>query len=217
MLSPAQLEYIYRRPKFLVTCIYGLLFIVLGNLSGNAIGFGSYAMKAAGYQGNDAAVRGLAIVVLTAACLLHALWRKGGILVNNAFAFFKVAILLLIIGTGLAALGGASYASGPIQTGNFDAHTSFVHPRRDMGSYVKSLLYALYPYGGYLQPFYVSNNGPLSSNFSTLIHLLQVLSEVSRPRKVFAKATIGAMVSVLVLYMLVNIAFVRPPMMLYFC
>ena len=132
------------------------MFIVLGNLSGNAVGFGSFVMKAAGQEGHDSAVRGLAVAALTAACLIHALWRKGGILLNNAFAFMKVAILLLIIVAGLASLGGAPLGSGRIQTGNFDIHTSFYQPRTDLASYTTTLVYACYPYTGFVQPFYVS-------------------------------------------------------------
>ena len=140
----------------MTTCIYGVLFITIGNLSGNAIGFGSYVMEAANLPNSNTAVRGLAIAALTSTCLLHALWRKGGIWLNNAFAFMKVIILLLIIVAGLAALGGASLGSGSIHTGNFDIHTSFSQPRRDVASYTNSLAYALYPYTGYRQPFYVS-------------------------------------------------------------
>lgn len=138
--------------------MYAVLFIVLGNLSGNALGFGSYVMKAAGYEAHDSAIRGLAVAALTAACVLHGVWRRGGILLNNAFAFMKVAILLLIIVVGLAGLGGASLGSGRVHTGNFDHHTSFYQPRTDVASYTTSLLYAFYPYTGFLQPFYVSHD-----------------------------------------------------------
>jgi hypothetical protein len=68
----------------------------------------------------------------------------------------KVAILLLIIITGLAKLGGASLGAKPVNTGNFNIHTSFSQPRKDVASYAQSLLYAIYPYTGYTQPFYVS-------------------------------------------------------------
>ena len=114
-------------------------------------------MEAAGYQASDSAARGLAVAALTVACLLHATWRKGGIVLNNAFAFMKVAILLLIVIAGLAALGGASLGSGPVHTENFDVRTSFSHPRGDFASYTESLVYACYPYTGFLQPFYVSH------------------------------------------------------------
>ncbi|MCJ1296537.1 hypothetical protein MMC34_008103 [Xylographa carneopallida] len=181
------LEYIYGNPKSLTTCIYGVLFIILGNLSGNAIGFGTYIMEAAALPNHDAAVRGLAIAALTTACLLHAVSRKGGIYLNNAFAFMKVTILLLIIVAGLAKLGGASLGSNSaVPTNNFDVHTSFSQPRKDVPSYATSLVYALYPYTGFMQPFYV-------------------LSEVKRPQGVFAKATITTMMSVVILYILFSV------------
>jgi amino acid transporter len=172
-----------------MTCLYGTLFIVLGNLSGNAIAFGIYIMEAAGYDVDNCpgAIRGLAIGALTVACLLHAVSRRGGIWLNNLFAFLKVLILLLIIVAGLAILGGASFGSGKIDTDNFDIHTSFASPRTDLASYATSMLYAYYPYTGFLQPFYV-------------------LSEVRNPRGSFAKSTIFTMIAVLILYLLVNVA-----------
>ena len=100
--------------------MYGVIFITLGNLSGNAYAFGLYALEAAGVAGNDAAVRGLAVMGLTFACVLHALWRKGGIVLNNLLAFVKVSILLVIIVIGFAASAGASFGNVRIyQSGLF--------------------------------------------------------------------------------------------------
>jgi amino acid transporter len=42
--------------------------------------------------------------------------------------------------------------------------------------------------------------------------MVEVLGEVSRPKKIFAKATISAMVLVIFLYLMVNVAFVWSPM-----
>ena len=91
--------------------MYGVIYITLGNLSGNAIAFGLYVMDAAGIAGSDAAVRGLAVTSLTFACILHALWRKGGIVLNNFLAFVKVSTLLGIIAIGFAASAGASFGN----------------------------------------------------------------------------------------------------------
>ena len=156
MAKLVQLEYIYRRPRYLTTCMYGVMFIILGNLSGNAIVLGTYVLQAAGQPDNPSAVRGLAVAALTVACLLHALWRKGGILLNNGLAFMKVAILLLIIVLGFAALGGASFGHGSIKTSNFETNTSFSHPRSDAASYADSFLYVVYSFSGFEQPFNVS-------------------------------------------------------------
>lgn len=68
-------------------------------------------MDAAGIAGEDSAVRGLAVMSLTFACILHALWRKGGILFNNLLAFIKVSMLLAIIIIGFAVSAGASFGN----------------------------------------------------------------------------------------------------------
>ena len=101
-----QLEYIFSssetgRPKFLITCMYGIPFIILGNLSGNGIAFGSYVLKAAGNEEpRKDHVIGLAIGSLTLAILVHVCSRRGGIVMNNIFAVVKVSILVAMIVLG---------------------------------------------------------------------------------------------------------------------
>jgi hypothetical protein len=133
------------------------MFIVLGNLSGNAIAFGQNVLLAADIDIDDSAkVIPLAIAALTVACLLHVSTRRGGILVNNCFAIFKIAILLAIIIIGFATAGGANFGGGSSQTVNFDVHTSFNHPSSSVASYTDSFYDILYAFSGFQQPFYVS-------------------------------------------------------------
>ena len=205
-------------------CVFGILFIFLGNLAGNSVSFGINVLIAAGkdpiydkehnyYKGQ---VIGFAIAVPTICVALHMFSRKGGILINNVFAVTKVGILLTII------LLGWIHASGKLQsTGinekpkastsqnvtitsqnvtitsdminsasktNFDTSRSFHVESNDFSTVVQALLYAIYPYTGFEQPFYV-------------------LSEVRKPRRIFPSATIGAMVLTTILYMLVNISY----------
>lgn len=161
------LEHIYKSPKLRTTCMYGVIYIILGNLSGNAVAFGIYVMEAAGVPGHDSAIRGLAIACLTFACLLHASWRRGGIVVNNILAVLKTMILLAIIVIGFAASAGASFGHRSVHgqtidpttdkaSSNFDPHSSFANPRSDIASYANSILFIVYTYSGYEQPFYVS-------------------------------------------------------------
>ena len=160
------LEYIYKTPKVRTTCMYGVIFIILGNLSGNAIAFGIYVMRAADLEGHDSAIRGLAVASMTCACLLHASWRRGGIVMNNLLALMKVLILVAIIIIGFAASAGASFGNGPVHgqtvnpkthetTSNFDTHTSFSSAKGGAANYVESLLLIIYSYSGFEQPFYV--------------------------------------------------------------
>ena len=39
---------------------------------------------------------------------------------------------------------------------NFDPHTSFLHPSHNVANYANSLLFIIYTFSGYEQPFYVS-------------------------------------------------------------
>ena len=133
------------------------MFIVLGNLSGNAIAFGQNVLLAAGGDtGDRTKVIPLAIAALTVACLLHVSTRRGGILVNNCFAIFKIAILLAIIIIGFAIAGGANFGGGSRQTANFDVDTSFNNPSVSVASYTDSFYDILYAFSGFQQPFYVS-------------------------------------------------------------
>ena len=215
------LEYIFKSPKVRTTCMYGVLFITLGNLTGNAVAFGIYVMEAAGVSGHDSAVRGLAVASLTSACLLHGSWRQGGIVVNNLLAFMKVLILLTITIIGFAASAGASFGHGSVHgetfnpstheaTSNFDTHSSFSDAQIGAARYVESILLIVYTYSGFEQPFYVSRRLGYTQTRRDVLMMLaaQVLSEVSRPKKIFAKSTIAAMSLVGILFTLVNIAYV---------
>jgi amino acid transporter len=204
-----------------MTSVFGILFIVLGNLAGNAVAFGIYIMIAAGKDPVNSntnnyekgPVIGLAITVLTVCCLFHVFSRRGGILINNTFAVAKVGILLVIAILGFVHAGRKYLRSSgineppPVPQNNasvivanitsaminnatkidFDKKTSF-KSTGDIGSFVESFLFAIYPYTGFEQPFYV-------------------LSEVANPRKVFPRAAITAMLTTIILYMLVNISY----------
>ncbi|KAE9371024.1 amino acid transporter [Stipitochalara longipes BDJ] len=178
-------------PKFLVTCIYGIPFILLGNLAGNAIAIGYYSMRATGGDPNTTrgAVIGIAISALTASILLHVLSRRGGIIMSNIFAVIKVSFLIAIIIFGFLKASGHSLGGQPSNAvQNFDPENSFKTSRHDFASYSDSLQWVIYSFSGFLQPFYV-------------------LAEVARPRKVFPKYTLIGILITSVLFLLVNIAY----------
>ncbi|KAL3458093.1 amino acid permease-domain-containing protein [Aspergillus heterothallicus] len=184
------LEFLFPRPRFLATCMYGVPFILLANLSGNAIAFGIQIMRAAGYENPPhGAVIGLAIGVLTICTSLNIFSRRGGLVVNNFFAVVKVLTLITIIVLGFVkAGGGLSNSAKPAASHNFDPDNSFSTNRRDLASYVHSMFYVSYSYSGFEQPFYV-------------------LSEVKSPKKTFPRYAPSAVGIAITLYMLVNIAF----------
>ena len=179
----SQLEYVFgsdRYAKLRTTCMYGVIYCTLGNLSGNCVAFGIYVLEAASInESHESTARGLAVVCMSAACLLHATTRQGGIYTIVIMAIFKVCILIAIIVIGFAALGGKTFGYGhahgetildnAAQTGpgNLDLHNSFAHAKTDFASYANSILFVLCTFSGQEQPFYVCVD--LQSRFSSLL------------------------------------------------
>jgi amino acid transporter len=188
MANFVKLEYIYKRPEFLMTCIFGILFITFGNLAGNAIQFGVFMMTAInpGCPETDscfkkAHVIGWAVSILTICALINIFTRKFAIGLNNILAILK--ILLIVVMAFLGIIYGSVHGDNcrQISWQNYGDSGRF-------GDIVLALFYAMYPYTGYEQPFYV-------------------LAEVSRPNQYFAKATTFAMLTALVLFPLVNVSY----------
>ena len=151
------LEYLLQKPKFLATCLYSMAFIVLGNLAGNAVAFGTYVLQAAGYPSPprswDIAV---AVAGSTVACLIHVFSRRGGIYLSNGFAVLKVAVLVAIVVIGLAAAGGAKLGPGSSGRAALGPQNAFRGAHKDVSDYTFSFFYVLYSFSGFEQPFYVS-------------------------------------------------------------
>lgn len=141
--------------------------MVLGNMAGNSLFFGEYIMAAAGAGkpediDSDAMiaynvkVRCIAIAAVTLACILHGLWRKGGIYLNNFFAMIKVLILLLIIVVGICAWAGVFKGKANHAATNMSLPNSFQGSENDSYGYCQAFLAVIFAYGGFDQANYVS-------------------------------------------------------------
>ncbi|OIW34285.1 amino acid transporter [Coniochaeta ligniaria NRRL 30616] len=181
------LEYIYRVPDLFMTCFFSIPFIIFGNMAGNAVQFGVLMMVVIDPSCQDDQCRdrgkvvGWAIFVLTACALINVITREFSIRLNNVFAILKVAYL--VITTFLGIIYGSIHGDGcrQISMENKGGGGSF-------GDIMMALFFAMYPLGGYEQPFYV-------------------LAEVAQPRRNFAKAVTWTMVGLLFLYPLVNVSY----------
>ena len=153
------LKYIYQRPAFFTTCVFGLSFILLGHVAMNGIAFGIAILDASG-QGeianHDDIVRGIALCVSFCACFLHGTWRQGGIYLNNVLAVFKIGVLLLIFILGMAALGGAFPKADETSKRAEVAVLASAEPYMpDAYGYAESFLAILFAFGGLNQANYV--------------------------------------------------------------
>ena len=132
---------------YLSTCIFGLAFILLGNVAPNSIVFGIRVLEAANKPVNNFTVRGIAIAVASFACFIHGFWRKGGIYLSNIFGLIKMVMLLVIIITGFVSYSGV-FQRPAVAAQNFSIHKAFSNPQQDPYGFAESFLATLFAYGG---------------------------------------------------------------------
>ncbi|KAI1432538.1 amino acid transporter [Xylaria sp. CBS 124048] len=184
------LERIYRRPRYLATCVLAAQMILLGFSSGNALAFGQYVLAAAGSTQTDGWItRAIGIAAITFSVCLHAFLPKWGVRLFNVLGVFKVVILLFIVFSGFAALAGHLKVEKP---NNF--HNAFeIEVTKDFGGtggygYCNALLNIIYSYKGWENANYV-------------------IGELKEPRKTLSIAAPLAIGGVTILYVLANVAY----------
>lgn len=184
--SKVYLEAAFRRPRLLATVFFGFQAVLLGFTSSGCIVFASNIAVAANHTATEWEKRGIAIAVIVAVTLLHTFTPKIGVHGMNAISALKVAILVFIVVTGWAVLGGAAHHRVP------DPHASF----RDAfaGSAHSSNLYAT-------ALFKVLNSYVGWSNASN------VLGEVRNPVRTLKIAGPLGLGITGVLYILANVAY----------
>jgi len=172
-------------------CVFGIAFIVWANLAGNALQFGVYMQRAidptCDENNSECFNKGYpvawGIFVLTLCSLLNIASRKYSMVINNSFAVAKICFLTIITFLGIGY--GASHGDG-CSSISWDSPTP--SDAGNVGDISAALFFAMFPYMGYEQPFYV-------------------VAEVSKPQRTFSKATFAAVFSVVVLYPLANIGY----------
>ncbi|KAF2228658.1 amino acid transporter [Viridothelium virens] len=177
------LEFVYRRPKFLVTGFYTGYVILLGWAGSNSVVFGEYILNAAQVEVNRWNQRGVGLACITAAFLIHGLALKWGLRLQNILGLIKLIILLLIIFAGFAALGGHLKIEKPH---NFD--NAFRGTTGSAYGVVTALYNVIWSYIGYSNANYA-------------------MSEIKNPVRTLRIAAPIAIAIVGVLYMLANIAY----------
>ncbi|OBR02146.1 High-affinity methionine permease [Colletotrichum higginsianum IMI 349063] len=189
------LQYVFRKPAYrkntilLSTCIFGISFIILGNMAGNCIHFALRVMEAAGVENpKNGPVRGIALAAAIFACGVHAISRRFGILLNNTLAVMKIMIMLLIIIAAII-VGAGGFPNTPnVISANTSPKNSFKDASQEVNGYAQAFLAVIFTFSGFEQPNYV-------------------LGEISRPRRKFPIAMGTGVGVVTMLYLAVNICY----------
>ncbi|GAB7349917.1 hypothetical protein MBLNU459_g0621t1 [Dothideomycetes sp. NU459] len=177
------LEFVYTKPRFLATGFYTGYVVLLGWAGSNSVVFGEYILHAADVEVSRWNQRGVGLACITAAFLIHGLALKWGLRLQNALGVIKLIILLLIICTGFAALGGHLKIDKPH---NFDH--AFSGTTGSAYGVVTALYNVIWSYIGYSNANYA-------------------MSEMRNPIRTLKIAAPTAIIIVGILYMLANIAY----------
>ncbi|KAK4056089.1 hypothetical protein OIO90_002820 [Microbotryomycetes sp. JL221] len=180
------LEFFYRKPLYLITCVYAAYAALLGWPSGNSVYAGTLLLNAGNLEATRWRERGIGVGVVLFALLIHGVLPKWGLRLQNVLGIFKVGVLLFIIITGFVALGGHVPGGAPNPsnfTNAFDGAGSI-----DASNFVNALYSVIWAFIGYSNIFYA-------------------LSEVRNPIRTAKLAAPLALGIVAILYLLVNIAF----------
>ncbi|KAJ7053658.1 APC amino acid permease [Mycena amicta] len=185
------LEFIYRRPRFLVSCSFVAYTLLIGSAAANSIVFGEYVLHALAIEPTRLTSRLVAVLVLTFCLLTHGTLPTLGLRLQNTLGIFKLLILFGISLLGVLSLFGIL----PTQPGypvpnNFSSWHAFWDGTGSGGANgaVTALYSVIWSFIGYANANYA-------------------LSEVKDPVRTIKRAAPLAMGAVSVVYMFVNVAY----------
>lgn len=177
------LQYVYRKPKYLVASMYAAQALLLGQAAGNANTAGQYFIRAGGGTTTEWNSKGIGVAVILGALFMHGTMLKWGLMFQNAIGTFKVVILFLIVFAGFVALGG--HTRGP-KPNNFE--NAFEGARNDIYGVSSCIYNAIWSYVGYSNLFYA-------------------LGEVRNPALTMKIAGIVSLITLTILYVLCQVAY----------
>ncbi|KAG2354976.1 APC amino acid permease [Suillus spraguei] len=185
------MEYIYRRPRFMITCFYAVYGLLIGCLSATSIVFGEYTLNAFAIQPTTVNVRVVALLCSTFCLMAHGAFLNHGLKLQNILGFFKLFVLLIIAVSGLFSLVGVP---GFAVHDEYDIPNNFRWSSFWEGSiigpnaFVTGMYNVIWSYIGYSNANYA-------------------LSEVRDPVRTIRRAAPLAMILVAIAYLFVNIAY----------
>ncbi|EAU85121.2 high affinity methionine permease [Coprinopsis cinerea okayama7 len=172
------LEYLFRKPKYLITSMFAANGVLLAWAAGNSLVFGEYILRAANADPTRWKLRAVGFACLTFAFLIHGTALKWGLRLQNFLGIFKVLVLIFVIITGFVALGGHMKVPKPNNFSN-----AFEGTTASASSFCLSLYNVIWSYIGFSNVNYALSEvrnpqrtiriaGPLAIGFITILYIL---------------------------------------------
>ncbi|KIJ63769.1 hypothetical protein HYDPIDRAFT_175819 [Hydnomerulius pinastri MD-312] len=185
------MEYIYRRPAFMITCVYALYGVFIGWMSAASVAFGEYTLHALAYEPTAINVRAIAFLCSTFCLVVHGAFLNFGLKLQNTLGAFKLVVLLLVAVSGFFCLVGVpGFAVGEQyeQPNNFTWTTFWEGSNFGANAFVTGMYNVIWSYIGYSNANYA-------------------LSEVRDPIRTIKRAAPLAMIFVAFVYISINVAY----------
>ncbi|KAJ8586141.1 amino acid transporter [Rhizopogon salebrosus TDB-379] len=185
------MEYIYRRPRFMITCFYAVYGFLMGGLSANSVIFGEYTLHVFAIQPTTINIRVTALLCMTFCLIMHGAFLNYGLKLQNALGFFKLFVLLMIAISGLLSLAGVpgfTVRAGYDIPHNFTWSSFWEGSDIGLNAFVTGMYNVVWSYIGYSNANYA-------------------LSEVRDPIRTIKRAAPSAMILVTLAYVAVNVAY----------
>ncbi|KAK0451030.1 APC amino acid permease [Armillaria borealis] len=185
------LEFIYRRPKFLATCLFSVYAIITGSSAANSLVFGEYVLHALNIEPFRWNTRFVAFLCLSFCCLLHGTTFKWGLRLQNTLGLFK---LFLLSSIGIAGLFCVVGVPGFRVRDEYEAPDNLRWDKlwqgsnSDANALISGLYNIIWSFVGYS-----------TANYA--------LSEVRNPVRTIKRAAPLALISVTAVYLLVNVGY----------
>lgn len=185
------LEFTYRYPRFLASTLVAINAVLLGFTASNCIVFSQYILFA--LSANNAREwlrKGLAVGLLSAVTIVHAVTPKLGVKLQNLLGWIKIGIIIFMVLSGSYVLlfrpptdARAQRTASPLSW-----HKLWENSSWNWGAIATALFKATYSYAG-------------------LDNVSNVLNEVKDPIRTLRSVSVTALVTSCVLYFLVNVAY----------
>jgi len=185
------MEYIFRRPRFMITCFFAVYGLLIARLSASCVVFGEYTLHAFAIRFTTVNVRAVGVLCTAFCLIMHGVFFKFGLKLQNALGFFKLFVLLFIAVSGLFSLAGVP---GFAVRAGYDTPHNYTWPSfwegSDIGlnAFVTGMYNVIWAYTGYSNANYA-------------------LSEVRDPIRTIKRAAPFAMLLVALAYVALNVAY----------
>ncbi|RYP71916.1 hypothetical protein DL771_004519 [Monosporascus sp. 5C6A] len=184
------LEFTYPRPRFLASTMVAVQAVLLGFTASNCIIFSQYVHYAFDVETSDASKKFLALALLTVITIIHGVWYKAGIRIQNFLGWLKVALVVFMLFAALYVVifMPTQTAGSTLPRTQSSWDTLWEGSDWSFGTLSTSLFKVFYSYAG-------------------LSNLNNVLNEVMDPVRTLKSVSIAALITACLLYLLANIAY----------